>query len=158
MTLREKAYNPRKNVQLKDLEIAIALWEKDVAYFSRATGERISEANLRLMLTNMCPERLRYHFKLRADKLTDYDDIKTEIVEWLSEETKSTSRGGRVVAFEQVQQEQLGEGYGEEQEDDLDEGLVQQLNEADPSGHLYALVRNAKVKQSKGVGKGGKGK
>ena len=59
--------------------------------------------------------------------------------------------------FVQVQQEQLGEGYGEEQEDDLDEGLVQQLNEADPSGHLYALVRN-KVKQSKGVGKGGKGK
>ena len=135
----------------------MVLWEKDVVYFSRATGERISEANLRLMLNNMCPERLRYHLKLRADKLTDYEDIKTEIVEWLGEEIKSTSRGGRVVAFEQVQQEQLGEGYGEELEEELDEGLAQQLNEADPSGHLYALVRN-KVKQSKGAGKGGKGK
>ena len=158
MTLREKAYNPRKAVQPKDLEIAIALWEKDVAYFSRATGERISEPNVKLMLINMCPERLRYHLKLRSDRLTDYDDIKTEIVEWLAEEIKPISRGTLKVASQQVPQEQQGDGTGGEQEEDLDEGLIKQLNEADSSGHLYALVRNAMLKQSKGDVKCGKGK
>ena len=157
MTLREKAYNPRKAVQPKDLEIAIALWEKDVAYFSRATGERISEPNIRMMLTNMCPERLRYHLKLRADRLADYDDMKTEIVEWLAEEIKPVSRGGRVAAFEAVQQDQASADHSEEPEEELDEDLVQQLNAADPSGHLYALVRNDKFKKTKGCGKGGKG-
>ena len=88
MALREKAYGPRKAVPAKDLEVAIALSEEDVSYFSRATSERILDANLRLMLVNMCPERLRYHLKLRADKLIDYEDLKTEIVKWTGEEVK----------------------------------------------------------------------
>ena len=60
MALREKAYGPRKAVLAKDLEVAIALLEKDFSYFSRATSKRISDANLRLMLVNICPERSRY--------------------------------------------------------------------------------------------------
>ena len=154
MTLREKAYTPRKGVPPKDLENAIANWEKDVAYFSRATGERVSEPNLRLMLINMCSERLRYHLKLRSDRLLDCEDIKLEIVEWLAEEVKPTSRGALKVTSEQVP---LDAGNGDEQEADWDEELTHQINEADPSGKLLALVKN-KMKQSKGGGKGGKGK
>ena len=79
MALREKAYRPRKAVQPKDLEFAIAHWEKDVSYFTRATSERISDSNRRLMLINMCLERVLYHLKLQADKLIDCEDFKTEI-------------------------------------------------------------------------------
>lgn len=59
MALRKKAYSPRKAVQSKDLEVAIAHWEKDVSHFACATSDRISDANLRVMLINTCPERLR---------------------------------------------------------------------------------------------------
>ena len=108
------------------------------------------------MLVNMCHERLRYHRKLRADKLIDYEDLKTEIVEWIAEEVKLTSRGGRAAALEQTQQ---CAGGDEEQEDDLDEALAQQLDEHEPLGTLSALVRKAITKAKfKGNGKGCKGK
>ena len=72
------------------------------------------------------------------------------------------SRGGRVATFEPIQQDQSTTDYSEEQEPELDESFVQQLNAADPSGqlhaNLYALVRNGKLKTTKGCGKGGKGK
>ena len=64
-----------------------------------------------------------------------------------------------MVAERLLQQTQQCAGGDEELEDDLDEGLVQQLDEHEPSGTLCALCRNAITKAKlKDKGKGSEGK
>ena len=61
--MRLRAYGPRVAAPAKDLEKAIAAWETDLRHFIDATGESFPEANRRLGLINMCPDRLRTHLR-----------------------------------------------------------------------------------------------
>ena len=105
----------------------------------------------------MCPERLLSHLKLRIASFADYEDIKTEIVEQLAEELRTTSRGGRAASLEQAPP---APGGDEECEDssEQDEEFYCKLDELDPSGYLGALVKNVKFHKKgggKAEGKGG---
>ena len=56
--LRVKAYSPKTLVPAKALEAAIALWETDVQLCADASGDEFTEANRRMFLERMCPEKL----------------------------------------------------------------------------------------------------
>ena len=85
----------------KDLEKAIAAWDTDLRLFVDATGEEFPEANRRLGLINMCPDRLRTHLRTGGrEKFPHYDDRKTEITDWLIDEARrSKTAGGRAAAL-----------------------------------------------------------
>ena len=84
-----KAYNPKTSVAAKNLETAIAAWEEDVRSFQDATGEKFPEANRKLLLTNMCPEKLREYLRaMERSRVSSYELIKREIVDWLMDEAR----------------------------------------------------------------------
>ena len=82
-----KAYNPKTSVAAKNLETAIAAWEVDVRSFQDATGEKFPETNRKLLLINMCPEKLRESLRaMERSRVSSYELIKREILDWLMEE------------------------------------------------------------------------
>ena len=62
-------------VQAKDLEMAIASWERDLYTYETTSSEKITDSHRRLNLMEMCPELLKKHFKMKLDKLPTYDAI-----------------------------------------------------------------------------------
>ena len=54
----------RKDVPNKDLEAAIAVWERHMDVYSKATGESISVTTQHMLLLDMCSSQLRYHLKM----------------------------------------------------------------------------------------------
>ena len=53
-----KAYTPKTAVPAQSLETAIASWETDIRSFQDATGDKFPEANRKMGLINMCPDKL----------------------------------------------------------------------------------------------------
>ena len=87
--LRRKAFFPRAGVAAKDLEPAIAAWEADIDRYQGATGEAFPEANRRMSMEDMCPEKLRAHLKAQgADRFPTCEELKIEISDWLFDEVK----------------------------------------------------------------------
>ena len=71
----------------KDLEQAIASWEKDVRTWEEASKERMTTGHRKLVLEHMCPERLRAHLKLLGpERLQTYESMRVEITDWLFDE------------------------------------------------------------------------
>ena len=146
-----KAYNPKTAVAAKNLETTIAAWEADVRSYQSATGEKFPEANRKILLVNMCPEKLRDYLRaMERSRVSSYEFIKREIVDWLMDEVRRNKNGGRAAALG----EKSIEGIYEEEVIDVDWDAEEDNMS---HGQLLALVKNAKLKGQKGKGKG-KGK
>ena len=134
----------------KNLETAIANWETDVRNFQDATGDKFPEANRKMGLINMCPDKLREYLRAYGkDRFGSYELIKREIVDWLVDEARrGKTTGGRAAA--------LGEkdsgGAAEEEAVDVDWNTIDE--DSMSHGQLLALVKNTKAKVQKGKGKG----
>ena len=101
---RAKAYAPRKNVNLKDLEMAIMRWETDVRLFEEACApEVMSEPNKRMMLEDMCPDRLRDHLLDHGPaKFPDWDALRKGISDWTQRELERGAPTSRLAAVEEA--------------------------------------------------------
>ena len=88
-------------VQAKDLEMAIASWEKDVHTFETVSSEKIPDYQRRFNLMEMCPELLKKHLKMKLDKLPTYEAIKAEIADWVADEVRAKLTKPRAAALEQ---------------------------------------------------------
>ena len=148
----------RAAVPLKDLEMAIAMWETDVYTYETAASEKVPLAQRKLNLEEMCPESLRKHLKLLGpEKLSSYEAMRAEIAEWVADEVRKPTRP-RAAALEQVEYAH-GDGSGEADFENMDADQLWQMilepasEEMNPN-RLNALVRNLKVKKGKGKGKG----
>ena len=75
-TFRSKAHEPRKNVPVKDFEIAIIQWDNDARMFEKAFAPEVrSEQNMRMFVEIMCPNRLRDHFAAREPRISMWNSI-----------------------------------------------------------------------------------
>ena len=84
--IRLRAYGHPVAAPAKDFEKVIAASETDLRNFIDATCESFPEANRRLGLINMCPDRFRTHLRTGGrEKFPHYDDLKTEITDLLLE-------------------------------------------------------------------------
>ena len=86
---------------VRGLETAIAALENDIRVFVQATGESFPEANRRMGLINMGPEKLCEFWRAYGkDWFPSYDHIKMEIVDWLVDEARRGNLfGGRAAAL-----------------------------------------------------------
>lgn len=148
--LRRKAYFPKVVMQLKDVENQINLWEKDVELFTTATGEVFPEPNKKMNLVDMCPERLRSILKEREHRLPTYQDVKTEIADWLADQAHS-SKTGRVSALEGPPEDD--EAAEVPFDFDPEVATNQELHALVSGPELRALVRNKFAKKGQGKGK-----
>ena len=61
----------------KDLELAIALWEKEVSLYEDASGELFPFENRKMSLTDMCPLALRQRIKdFGPERVGTYEAIR----------------------------------------------------------------------------------
>ena len=75
--MRLKAYTLKIAVPARGLETAVCAWENDIRFFVRATGESFPEANRRMGLINMCPEKLCEFLRAYGkDMFPSYDYMK----------------------------------------------------------------------------------
>ena len=158
---RAKAYAPRKNVNLKDLEMAIMRWETDVRLFEEACApEVMSEPNKRMMLEDMCPDRLRDHLLDHGPaKFPDWDALRKGISDWTQRELERGAPTSRLAAVEEAP---WSAGEGEESENDILETFTPEQREAMRAAGvlepLLALVKKTMFsKKSAKGGKDGKG-
>ena len=163
--LMRAAVFPRAMVQPKELEMAVATWEKDVQIYETASSETIPASQRRLNLLEMCPEQLKKHLKMvGSDKLT-YEAMKAEIADWVADEVRARPTRPRAAALEQSGpgSDAMG-GVGVDLEwdcayDAMDAGQLMAVFLETPSenmsqNQLNALVKNLKAKKGKGKGKG----
>ena len=84
--LRRKAFAPRTSVPAKDMEIAVALKEKDVSLYEDASGELFLVENLKMGLTDMCPPALRQRIiDFGPERFGTYEAIRLEVYNWLAD-------------------------------------------------------------------------
>ena len=134
-----KIISPKKAVASKDVERAIAEWERDIEIYRSSKPEYIMEADQRLMLLKqLCPANLQVYLRMKADGLTDYDKMKMIIHDWLGYSENNPQRPGKVAALEQIIEVADGEKEDGEQNVDIDEGTVEKCNEIDSTGFLLA--------------------
>ena len=149
--LQKKALWPREAVASKDLEQAIASWERDVLLWEGASqGERMPVSHRKLTLEEMCPERLRAHLRLLGpEKLQTYEAMRIEISDWLFEEHRKPAKQGARAC----------EGPPSDESSEIDPAMLEAFYDMPPEDlephQLMALVRNLKAKKGKGKGKGG---
>ena len=152
--LMKSALWPRAAVPLKDLEMAIAMWETDVHTYETAASEKVPLAQRKLNLEEMCPESLRKHLKLLGpEKLSSYEAMRAEIAEWVADEVRKPTRP-RAAALEQVEYAH-GDGSGEADFENMDADqlwkmILEPASEEMNPNRLNALVKNFKVKKGKG--------
>ena len=148
--LMKKPLWPRDAVASKDLEQAIANWERDVQLWEEASQERVFLAHRKLALEEMCPELFRAHLRiLGLEKLQTYEAMRIEIADWLFEELRRLAK----------QRANLCEGLPDGNNSETDAALLEDffdtpLENLDHS-QLMAIVKNLKSKKGKGRGKGG---
>ena len=95
-----KIISPKKAVASKDVERAIAEWERDIEIYRSSKPEYIMEADQRLMLLmQLCPANLQTYFRMKTDGLTDYDKMKMIIHDWLGYSENNPQRPGKVAAL-----------------------------------------------------------
>ena len=161
--LMKKAVFPKEAVQIKDLEMAIATWEKDVWTFEAASSEKIPASQRRLNLLEMCPEQLKKHLKLLGpEKLTTYEAMKAEIADWVADEMRSRPSRPRAAALEQSRpgvdnieiDPEWDETYSAMETNQLLNAFMEMPSDNLNHPQLNALVKNLKVKKGKGKGKG----
>ena len=161
--LMKKAVFPKAAVQIKDLEMAIAAWEKDVWTYEAASSETIPASQRRLNLLEMCPEQLKKHLKmLGPEKLATYEAMKSEIADWVADEMRSRPSKPRAAALEQSRpgfdnveiDPEWDEAYGAMEAHQLMDVFLEMPGENLNQPQLNALVKNLKVKKGKGKGKG----
>ena len=99
----------------------------------------------------MCPEKLREYLRaMERSRVSSYEFIKREIVDWLMDEARRSKSGGRAAALGEKDVGGINEEEAADVDWDADEDNMSQ-------GQLLALVKDAKLKAQKGKGKG-KGK
>ena len=100
----------------RSLETAIASWETDIRSFQDATGDKFPEANRKMGLINMCPDKLREYFRAYGkDRFPSYELIKREVVDWLVDEARrGKMTGGRAAALGEKELEDAAEATGED--------------------------------------------
>ena len=93
---------PRKDVPNKDLEAAIAVWERDTDVYLKSTGESIPVTTQHVLLLDMCPSQLRYLVKMLDGMRGSIDlaAIRRDITDYLYAE-QSRGKGGRIAALEE---------------------------------------------------------
>ena len=156
--LMRSALWPRSATPLKDLEMAIAMWETDVHTYETAASAKVSAEQKKLNLEEMCPEALRKHLRLLGpEKLSSYEAMRAEIAEWVADEVRKPTRP-RAAALEQMEHayaESSGEADIESMDaDQLWQMIIEPASEEMNPNRLCAFVKNLKVKQGKGKGKG----
>ena len=115
-----KIIHPKKSVASKDVERAIAEWERDIEVYRFSKPEYIMEADQRLMLlTQLCPANLQVYLRMKADGLTDYDKTKMIIHDWLGFSENNPHRPGKVAALEQIIE--VADGETEDGEQDVED-------------------------------------
>ena len=158
--LMKLALFPAKAVQAKDLEMAIASWERDVHTYETTASEKIPDSHRRFNLMEMCPELLKKHLKMKLDKLLTYDAIKAEIADWVADEVRARPPKPRAAALEQSAptsdnvDPEWDTAYNAMDANQLLAVFLETPNEDMNQHQLNALVRNLKVKKGKGKGKG----
>ena len=156
--LMKSALWPRAAVPLKDLEMAIAMWETDVHVYEAATSDKVPLAQRKVNLEEMCPESRRKHLKLLGpEKLASYEAMRAEIAEWVANEVRKPMRP-RAAALEQSAHSH-GDGSGEMDFESMDADrlwkvILETASEEMNPNQLSVLVMNLKVKKGKGKGKG----
>ncbi|CAK9013570.1 Retrovirus-related Pol polyprotein from transposon TNT 1-94 [Durusdinium trenchii] len=81
--------NPPANVPLAQLAGEIVSWETKITEFeARPHAEKISEAIKMAAVVSMCPNRLREHLQLNAQRYTTYMELREEIFTYI-EHTQS---------------------------------------------------------------------
>ena len=72
--------NPSQNIPLAQLSSEIVSWETRIAEFeSRPHSEKISESIKMAALVSMCPNKLKDHLQLNAQRFGSYQDLRDEI-------------------------------------------------------------------------------
>ena len=129
----------------KNLETTIAAWEADVRSYQNATGEKFPEANRKLLLINMCPEKLRESLRaMERSRVSSYELIKREIVDWLMDEARKGKSGGRAAALG----EKDAKGIDEEEAEEVDWDNLGDMSHV----QLMALVKKHEEQESEGQG------
>ena len=156
--LMRSALWPRSATPLKDLEMAIAMWETDVHTYETAASVKVPVEQKKLNLEEMCPEAFKKYLKLLGpEKLSSYEAMRAEIAEWVADEVRKPTRP-RAAVFEQLEYAH-GDNSGEADFESMDADQIWQMiiepssDEMNPN-RLYALVKNLKTKNGKGKGKG----
>ena len=86
MDLRRKASMPRTNVLAKDLEVAIALLEKDVSLYQDASGKVFPVESKKMSVTDMCPPAVRQRIKdFGPKRFGTYEAIRVDVYNWLAD-------------------------------------------------------------------------
>ena len=76
--------NPSTNVPLAQLSSEIVLWETRIAEFeARPNSEKISESIKMAAIVSMCPNKLKDHLQLNAQRFRNYIDLREEIFGYL---------------------------------------------------------------------------
>ena len=148
-----KIIAPKKAVSAKDVERAIAEWEREIEVYRLAIPNYVMDDNQqRMLLKQLCPPQMQAYIRSLKDEVkVDYHLLKTAIHDWLGfPENQLTIKSCKLAACGQIPEEEV---EADEQEMELDETTKQALMEADTSGQLLALVINGKLK-TKGKGKG----
>ena len=165
--LRSKAYAPRANVPVKDVEMAIIRWENDIRLFEEACApEVVSEPNRRMFLENMCPDRLRDHLTAQGPlRFPTEDSLRLEISDWTQKELERGTRHPKAAALETHWPEGAAEedvaGHDEADDAELAAQLgalidrYPQLNAV--SAEINAIVRSKFGKKGGAKSGGGKG-
>ena len=152
--LLQKAMFPRAEVPDKEIQGAIAEWERDIEIYRRATGKLgVDEDQHKMLLKRMCSLELQKNLRAREPFTPDMAALRQEIADYLAE-TLPRAKGKSGVRFAALGEKEA-EGAAEEEvagEDWTDEDLQDMSH-----GQLMALVKNNKLKTPKGKGKG-KGK
>ena len=148
--LRRKPFAPRTGVPAKDLELAVALWEKEVFLYEDASGELFLAENRKMSLTDMCPLGLRQRIKdFGPERFGTYEAIRVEVYNWLAENLHQSN--GKLAAIaeapevEEMDLEMTHEQFGG--------FLLDPVSQAMPAEQFMAMVKNVKLKRNKGDGK-----
>ena len=85
--------NPTMNVPLNQLSSEIVAWESKITEFESRTGaEKISEAIKMAAIVSMCPNKLKDHLQLNAQRFVNYGDLREEIFTYLDHTQSAAAR------------------------------------------------------------------
>jgi hypothetical protein len=96
LRLHTEVLQPAQVGQIKDLEASISTWEHNVEYFHRVNPQKIkiTDEEMRLILTAMAPKELQDHLLKECDKFRDYEMVKSECMDWIHRLTAPKNLSG----------------------------------------------------------------
>ena len=151
LAMRQKAYLPRTGAPTQELEAAIAGWEDEIALFESATREVMLEANKRMGLEDMCPDKLRSLLGAHvAERYPHFEDLRTGLADWLADEA------ARVAALQVTCSLCLAhlEDTASWDNEEWDEEYLSQCSHGQLVTYLMSPVKQNPKFNSKGKGKG----